>query len=56
MWNPFESRYTKEKDGFEVRSLKSRFGEETRRIVRERAANAANERDRKHWQRIARKI
>ena len=55
-WKLFESRHTKERDIFEMRGLKARFGEEARRIVRERAANAATKRDRKHWQRIARKI
>jgi predicted lipase len=56
LWRLFEPKYLKEKDILEVRSLRSRFGDEAKRIVRERAENAATERDRKHWQRIARKI
>jgi hypothetical protein len=56
LWRLLEPKHVQEKDLLEVRSLRARFGEEARRIVRERAASAATERDRKHWQRIARKI
>ena len=52
----FESNYTRTKDLNEINSLRRRFGEQLSDVIRERIKSATTDRDRKHWQRIARKI
>ena len=52
----FESRFTRAKDLNEISGLRARYGDDLVNVVRERVRTAPTERDRKHWQRIARKI